>query len=181
MLFTISENASFVELSPSNSEKELWLTICFPRKHSKVKLRYCTEMDFWSSYLLKCSYSQEDNKSSLKICNTGFFGSLWRDPKAFSANQQHSVCPKLHQSIAENCKGPSGAPKARGSLWTCPSRPGRKEFLSFLYDDLGKSRVLRSCSYPNYRALRHWTTSLILEPHRCLKLELRKLKKCHNE
>ena len=27
--------------------------------------------------------------------------------------------------------------------WTCPSRPGRKEF-SFLYDDLGKSTFKRA-------------------------------------
>ena len=180
MFFTISENASFIELSPSNSEIELWLTICFPRKHSQVKLRYCTEMDFWSSYLLKCSYSQEDSKESLKSVQYGVLWVSLEGPEGIQGKST-TLCPKLHQSIAENCKGPSGAPKAQGSLWTCPDRPGRKEFLSFLYDAFGKSWVLRSCSYPNNRALRHWTASLILEAHRYLKLELRKLKNCHNE
>ena len=79
MLFRISENASFVAPHHRIQKKELWLTRSFPRNHSKVKLRYRTEMDFWTSHLLKRSYSLEASRASLKSLqyDVQFTRSLW--------------------------------------------------------------------------------------------------------
>ena len=100
MLFRISENASFVAPYHRIQKKELWLTTCFPWKYSKLSLWYRTEMDFWTSHLLKRPYSLEDSRASLKSLQYGvqFIRSLWvslKEPeKVFSANQQHVVSSK---------------------------------------------------------------------------------------
>ena len=120
MLFRISENASFVAPYHRIQKKELWLTTCFPWKYSKLSLRYRTEMDFWTSHLLKRPYSLEDSRASLKSLQYGvqFTRSLWvslKEPEGIQCKSTTRCFFKTWKS-ENRVRGLLGAPKARGPL-----------------------------------------------------------------
>ena len=86
----------FRSTSPSNSEKRIVVDDMIP-KETFTSLSYVSYRNrFWTSHLLKSSYSLEDGWVSLKSLQYGvqFTRSLWVSLKGPEGIKQHAVSPK---------------------------------------------------------------------------------------
>ena len=72
-------------------------------------------MDFWTSHLLKSSYSLEDSRASLNSLQYGvqFTRSLWVSLKGPEGIKQHAVSPKP-KNLKIACEAPWGPLKLGG-------------------------------------------------------------------